>query len=81
MFIEGVAAIIVVAPLVFSAALALGIDPVHLGIIMIANLAIGMYTPPFGLNIFVTQTHYKYKYETDATRIIDIFRVQLYSHY
>lgn len=56
MFIEGVAAIIVVAPLVFTAALALGIDPVHLGIIMIANLAIGMYTPPFGLNIFVTQT-------------------------
>ncbi|MGM8211911.1 TRAP transporter large permease [Virgibacillus sp. W0430] len=56
MFIEGVAAIIVVAPLVFSAAVALGIDPVHLGIIMIANLAIGMYTPPFGLNIFVTQT-------------------------
>lgn len=56
MFIEGVAAIIIVAPLVFSAATALGIDPVHLGIIMIANLAIGMYTPPFGLNIFVTQT-------------------------
>lgn len=56
MFIEGVAAIIVVAPLVYSAAVALGIDPVHLGIIMIANLAIGMYTPPFGLNIFVTQT-------------------------
>lgn len=56
MFIEGVAAIIIVAPLVFSAAIALGIDPVHLGVIMIANLAIGMYTPPFGLNIFVTQT-------------------------
>lgn len=56
MFIEGVAAIIVVAPLVFSAAIALGIDPVHLGVIMISNLAIGMYTPPFGLNIFVTQT-------------------------
>ncbi len=56
MFIEGVAAIIIVAPLVFSAAISLGIDPVHLGIIMIANLAIGMYTPPFGLNIFVTQT-------------------------
>lgn len=56
MFIEGVAAIIIVAPLVFSAATALGIDPVHLGVIMVANLAIGMYTPPFGLNIFVTQT-------------------------
>lgn len=56
MFIEGVAAIIIVAPLVYSAAITLGIDPVHLGIIMISNLAIGMYTPPFGLNIFVTQT-------------------------
>lgn len=56
MFIEGVAAIIVVAPLIFSAAVSLGIDPVHLGIIMITNLAIGMYTPPFGLNIFVTQS-------------------------
>lgn len=56
MFMEGVAAIIVVAPLIFPAALALGIDPVHLGIIMIVNLAIGMYTPPFGMNIFVAQT-------------------------
>lgn len=56
MFMEGVAAIIVTAPLVYPAAMALGIDPVHLGVVVIANLAIGMYTPPFGMNIFVTQT-------------------------
>ncbi|EMR06602.1 Neu5Ac permease [Bhargavaea cecembensis DSE10] len=56
MFMEGVAAIIVTAPLVYPAAMALGIDPVHLGVIVIANLAIGMYTPPFGMNIFVSQT-------------------------
>lgn len=56
MFMEGVAAIIVTAPLIFPAALALGIDPVHLGVIMIANLALGMYTPPFGMNIFVAQS-------------------------
>jgi C4-dicarboxylate transporter, DctM subunit len=55
MFMEGVAAIIIVAPLIFHTAVAMGIDPVHLGIIMIANLAIGLYTPPFGLNLFVTQ--------------------------
>ncbi|KHF39464.1 TRAP transporter large permease [Halalkalibacter okhensis] len=55
MFMEGVAAIIIVAPLIFPTAIALGIDPVHLGVIMIFNLAIGMYTPPFGINIFVTQ--------------------------
>ncbi|UOQ84492.1 TRAP transporter large permease [Gracilibacillus salinarum] len=56
MFMEGVAAITIIAPLIYPAAVALGIDPVHLGIIMISNLAIGMYTPPFGINIFVTQT-------------------------
>lgn len=55
MFMEGVAAIIIVAPLIFPTAVAMGIDPVHLGIIIISNLAIGMYTPPFGLNLFVTQ--------------------------
>lgn len=56
MFMEGVAAIIILAPLIFPTAIALGIDPVHLGVIMISNLAIGMYTPPFGINIFVTQS-------------------------
>jgi C4-dicarboxylate transporter DctM subunit len=56
MFMEGVAAIIVTAPLIFPAAVELGVDPVHLGIIMIVNLAIGMYTPPFGMNIFVAQS-------------------------
>ncbi|MFD2705879.1 TRAP transporter large permease [Salibacterium lacus] len=56
MFMEGIAAIIIVAPLIFPAAAGLGVDPVHLGILMICNLAIGMYTPPFGINIFVTQT-------------------------
>lgn len=56
MFMEGVAAIIVTAPLIFPAAVELGIDPVHLGIIMIVNLAIGMYTPPFGMSIYVAQS-------------------------
>lgn len=53
MFVEGVAAIVIVAPIIFPATQALGIDPVHLGIVMISNLAIGMFTPPFGINIFV----------------------------
>jgi len=55
MFMEGVAAIIIVAPLIFPTAVSMGIDPVHIGIVIISNLAIGMYTPPFGLNLFVTQ--------------------------
>ncbi|WP_080872618.1 TRAP transporter large permease [Oceanobacillus timonensis] len=56
MMMEGIAAIVITAPLLFPAATALGIDPVHFGIIIVTNLAIGMYTPPFGMNIFVAQS-------------------------
>jgi C4-dicarboxylate transporter DctM subunit len=43
-----------VAPVVFPIAMALGVDPIHLGIIMVVNMEIGMITPPIGLNLFVT---------------------------
>lgn len=56
MFMEGVAAIIIVAPLIYPISGQLGIDPVHLGAIIVSNLAIGMFTPPFGMNIFVTSS-------------------------
>ncbi|WP_217356238.1 TRAP transporter large permease [Ruegeria arenilitoris] len=48
-------AILVLAPLLVPVAITMGIDPIHLGIIMTVNLSIGMFTPPFGLNIFVAQ--------------------------
>ena len=38
----------------FPIAISLGIDPIHLGIIMVVNMEIGMITPPVGLNLFVT---------------------------
>ncbi|NCC95741.1 MAG: TRAP transporter large permease [Synergistales bacterium] len=53
MFMEGIAAIIILAPLFFPIASGMGIDPLHLGIVMVANLSIGNFTPPFGLNLFV----------------------------
>jgi C4-dicarboxylate transporter DctM subunit len=46
--------ILIVAPLVFPIAIELGIDPIHLGIIMVVNMEVGMITPPVGLNLFVT---------------------------
>jgi C4-dicarboxylate transporter DctM subunit len=46
--------ILIMAPILFPIATQLGIDPVHLGIIMVVNLEIGMVTPPIGLNLFVT---------------------------
>jgi C4-dicarboxylate transporter DctM subunit len=53
-FMEPSGLIIIVAPLVFPIAMSLGIDPIHLGIIMVVNMEIGMITPPVGLNLFVT---------------------------
>ncbi|MBE0591058.1 MAG: TRAP transporter large permease subunit [Gemmatimonadales bacterium] len=54
MFMEPTGIILIMAPILFPIAMQLGIDPVHLGIIMVVNLEIGMVTPPVGLNLFVT---------------------------
>ncbi|MDP2165669.1 MAG: TRAP transporter large permease [Hydrogenophaga sp.] len=56
MFIETSAAIIVLAPILVPVAIYFGIDPVHFGIIMVVNLALGMITPPFGVNLFAACT-------------------------
>ena len=51
-------AILVVVPLIVPLATRFGIDPVHLGIIFIANLAIGYNTPPVGLNLFIASSRF-----------------------
>ena len=53
-FMEPSAIILILAPILFPTAMELGIDPIHLGIIMVVNMEIGMVTPPVGLNLFVT---------------------------
>ncbi len=53
-FMEPSGLLLIVAPLVFPIAIELGVDPIHLGIIMVVNMEIGMITPPIGLNLFVT---------------------------
>ena len=55
-FLDPTSAILVFAPLLVPVAVSLGIDPIHFGIVMTVNLAIGMFTPPFGLNLFVAQS-------------------------
>lgn len=54
--LDPTSAILVLAPLLVPIAVSLGIDPIHFGVVMTVNLAIGMFTPPFGLNIFVAQS-------------------------
>jgi len=52
-FMEPSAILLIMAPILFPIATKLGIDPIHLGIIMVVNMEIGMITPPVGLNLFV----------------------------
>ncbi|HKJ95582.1 MAG TPA: TRAP transporter large permease [Gammaproteobacteria bacterium] len=53
-FMEPSAILLIMAPILFPIATRLGVDPIHLGIIMVVNMEIGMITPPVGLNLFVT---------------------------
>lgn len=53
-FMEPSAVLLIMAPILLPIAIRLGIDPVHLGIVMVVNMEIGMVTPPVGLNLFVT---------------------------
>ena len=52
-FMETNAAIIILAPIFFPVIVSMGIDPIHFGIVMVVNLAIGIVTPPLGINLFV----------------------------
>lgn len=56
MFIDPNSALLILVPPLYPVALAMGIDPVHFGMIVTLNISIGMITPPFGLDIFVAST-------------------------
>ncbi|MEZ5479574.1 MAG: TRAP transporter large permease subunit [Thiolinea sp.] len=57
--VDTISAILVLAPLLLPIAKSYGIDPVHLGVIMIINLEIGLLTPPMGLNLLVASAAFK----------------------
>jgi C4-dicarboxylate transporter DctM subunit len=54
-FLEPPAAILILTPLLLPIVRGVGVDPIHFGIIVAVNLSLGMYTPPFGLNLFTSQ--------------------------
>jgi C4-dicarboxylate transporter DctM subunit len=55
-FLDPISAILLLTPLLVPVVKAFGIDTVHFGIIVTVNLAIGLFHPPFGMNIFVAQS-------------------------
>ncbi|MEL7967221.1 TRAP transporter large permease [Vreelandella neptunia] len=56
MFMESIAAILILVPVLMPVAQSYGIDPLHLGVVIIINLSIGMITPPYGITLFVASS-------------------------
>jgi tripartite ATP-independent transporter DctM subunit len=77
MFIETSAAIIVLAPILAPVAQHFGIDPVHFGLIMVVNLALGMITPPFGVNLFAACTVARISLDRIVTHLLPFVLVVL----
>jgi C4-dicarboxylate transporter DctM subunit len=67
---ETIAAIIILAPILLPVAKTVGVDPIHFGIIMVVNLAIGFVTPPLGVNLFVAVGIAKVSLEEICKKII-----------
>lgn len=73
MFVDQLVAIIILAPMFVGPALAAGIDPIHLGIIVTAQCAIGSVTPPFGCNIFTASAVFHKSYMTVIRKTLPYF--------
>ena len=69
-FLEGVPTILIFSPILYPAAQAMGVDPVHFGIITVVNIELGLITPPVGLNLFVGST-------ISGMSVLQVFRATL----
>jgi len=70
-------AILILAPLLTPLAEAKGFDPIHFGIIMIANLEIGYLTPPVGLNLIVAMAAFKESFATVCKAVVPFIGIML----
>ena len=78
MFADPNSLIIVLTPLIYQAALASGIDAVHLGAVIVANVALGMVTPPFGLNLFIGITTFRVSYLEVVKAVVPFIALMLF---
>src|SRR5699024_10079976 len=72
MFIDTISAIVILTPILLPVVTSIGIDPVHFGVILVMNLAIGFVTPPLGVNLVVASTVGKVPFESIAKVMIPI---------
>jgi len=79
MFLDGVAMIVLTAPLLFPIATQLGISPIHFAVIMVANVEIATLTPPIGLNLFVMSSIAKIPVEEVARGVVPFYLTRLFA--
>jgi C4-dicarboxylate transporter DctM subunit len=77
MFLDGIALIVLTAPLLFPLAQSLGIDPIHFAVIMVANVEIATLTPPIGLNLFVISGIARLPVHEVARGVLPFFLVRM----
>ncbi|TQR21333.1 TRAP transporter large permease [Psychrobacillus vulpis] len=70
MFIDTISALVILTPILLPIVIAVGIDPIHFGVILVSNLAIGFITPPLGVNLFVASSVGNVKFEKIVMAII-----------
>lgn len=76
-FMEALAAIVILTPILLPIVIKVGVDPIHFGIIMVVNLAIGFVTPPVGVNLFVASGVANVKLEAVAQKIVPILGLMI----
>lgn len=77
MLLEGFPAIILLVPLVLPVAVRYGIDPVHLGIIFLANLQLGIFLPPLGINLYIASARFRKPVMTLVRAAVPFFLIML----
>ena len=77
MFIDTISAIVILTPILLPVVTSLGVDPVHFGVILVMNLAIGFVTPPLGVNLFVASTVGKVQFEKIVKAMVPILVAML----
>ncbi|WP_298826985.1 TRAP transporter large permease [uncultured Planococcus sp.] len=70
MFIDTISALVVLTPILLPIVVTVGVDPVHFGVILVANLAIGFVTPPLGVNLFVASSVGGVRFERIAYAVL-----------
>src|SRR5690606_30683725 len=77
MFLDAASIMVILGPLLYQAGMKIGIDPIHLGVVLTVNGAIGMFTPPFGLNLFVASSLGDVTYEQAVRGVLPYIAIAI----